>query len=317
MKGKIKLLFIFVLSISLQIPANAGINYDYYVNMQNDIFVGSVLQISLDIQAEEGYAFEIIHDGLLKSDDYVFIREGQVISLNDQKYNKTFYIIPSRDGKIYVDPVKIEYWSDEWPEKRNFVLTGNIPVNVVSNILEGGLVPRDIKGPFDLAASYLYLLLFLLVLLLLSVLTAVLHFRKKKTKEEQKTAVPAEYTAKNRLNELIEKGYLEQGKLKLFLFELTFIIKEYISNAYLLNSVEMTVSELENALRAQDIDRAIFTEIMDFFRACDIYKFSDTVFEKTRARELYDIGSDFVDRDSFARKARMVYERSEDGEQYV
>lgn len=312
---KIQIILIFF--ILFNSISYSNIVYEYYADKNEEIVIGDIISINLDIWVPENFAFDIAGISELQSESYIIIGEEPFTKKFDKEKNSYFHrksikIICAKEGKTSLPPMKIEYWHNEEPDKKSLLLTNPISLNILSNIAGDDIELRDIRGPFEIKASYIYLLFIVFVLIALILLLFYFYYYKnKQLMEKPEEIIPPENTAYIRLRDLLDKKYLQKGFLKIFLFELTSIIKEYIGNAYFINAVDMTSNEIDPVLKSTEIDPDLYNDLMAFLRECDIYKFSNISFDRSRAKELYDSAFSLVEIDASGRKKRMIYEKQE------
>lgn len=305
-----------ILSTEIFSPLLYGdVLYEYYPDRREDIRVGDILHITLELWISEDYLYKISGTEELVSEDYFIISDDPQEDIYDRDkkakhITKKYGIMPSRKGSITILPVKIEYWhaDDDYSSDISLIYTSPIHLSVSSNLADDTADPKQIRGPFVIQKSlWPFISVFVLILFLISGLLFVLNRRKMKLKKPE-IIIPPEEIAGRKLLMLMKKGYLVQGSIKLFLFELTFIMKEYLSGAYCLNALDMTTREISIYLRQARIKDELYFQIIDFFLECDLYKFSDSAADSSKAKELYDFACTFVERDSASRKARLLYE---------
>ncbi len=310
----ILLIFFFLLyGLSSHNTLQGSVEYSYSISGEDNIRIGDIVSVNFSMVIEEEFLYSISGSDELASEDYYIAGEEKEIVTAEKdgsikRVSKSFSIMPKKEGNIIIPPLKIEYWREGEPEKKSFLLTNPIDMNVISNLSGDDNIPRDIKGPFILKKSYMaHIIVFFLFLTAVSIILYLYYKRRMNIPEKPAEVIPPENIARRKLAELIESELLEKGSLKLFLFRLTQIIKEYIQGAYFFNATDMTTSELGISLRQADIEEKLYESIMQYFIECDLYKFSDIGIEVQKAKELYDRGYDLVERDSSGRKAKIVY----------
>lgn len=291
------------------------VEYEYYPGRQEGIYIGDLIEINLDMKLEAGFAYEISGMDEMASEDYFIAGSGPLTEEHDEKaginrIRKVFSIIPKKQGSVTIPPMRIEYWNQDEPEKKSILLTKNIELNVMSNLGQEDDAPRPITDPYRLTRSYFYLLYFLAGVIILALTAYLVLRRKAKGPEIIVEKEPCGDIALKRLRMLLESGLLEKGHAKMFLFGLTGIIKQYLARAYEIKAEDMTAREIAISLKQTSIKNELYDEITGCFMECDLYKFSEAVLNRTRAKELYDTCCDFVEKDSLSRKAGIIYQEN-------
>ncbi|MBC2704621.1 hypothetical protein [Desulfobacula sp.] len=72
---------------------------------------------------------------------------------------------------------------------------------------------------------------------------------------------------------------------RLFYFDLTAVLRQYIGRSYTINAIEMTSQEFVNHINRLDFDKAVKRDIARFFKLSDPFKYAGTVPEKDRVKE--------------------------------
>jgi len=75
------------------------------------------------------------------------------------------------------------------------------------------------------------------------------------------------------------------GDPRLFYFDLTIVLRKYISRSFAINAVEMTSQEFIKSINLLDLDKGVKQNIARFLKSSDPYKYAGIVPEKDRANE--------------------------------
>ena len=187
-------------------------------------------------------------------------------------YDSTEALIPSM--QIYYttegDSVKKSAFSNEL-----FVFVNKLTVQTDGDI-------KDIKEPVLIPFDYLFWgLITLGVLILLGIITAViLYFRKKKLNaadSKPEIIVPPYEEAYTSLRILESKELWQQGNVKEYHSEITFIIRKYFERSFNFLALEMSSSEvIENMRNIKECEK-IFDRARSFFNNADMVKFAKFV----------------------------------------
>jgi hypothetical protein len=125
--------------------------------------------------------------------------------------------------------------------------------------------------------DYLWIAYILGALLLLGLL---FYFIKKLGKEELEIEEapiikrPAHEIAKEKLSSLQQNKIWQEGKIKAYQSELTFIIREYLENRYDINALESTTEEILKDIGKQDFDNTYESDLKQILTIADLVKFA-------------------------------------------
>ncbi len=144
--------------------------------------------------------------------------------------------------------------------------------------------------------TYIYILIGILLLLLLA-----RYFKKnKKEKIEEvvvlEVVVTADEKAINALNLLKDKALWQQGKIKEYQSELTFIIRRYLEERYHFAALEMTTDEISDALLNQDFDPKFSIDLKEILQIADLVKFAKAIPGEDVHSRFMDKAYEFVDK---------------------
>jgi hypothetical protein len=171
------------------------------------------------------------------------------------------YIVPPDSNLkfISVDPLKITVKS---------LLADTTAVDTVK--------PRPLKGQISLARSHTTLYIFIAALALLAGTAAYVIIRRRRLKASEAFVDlrPAWEIAYADLALLKEQNLLDKGELKLFYFQMTEIIRKYLGKKFEFNAVDLTTSEIDDALLQMPVPDEIRSELSSFMSDADLVKFA-------------------------------------------
>ncbi len=240
---------------------------------KSGMFVGDQTQLNINISGWAEAPIEYIGwDSLAKKNiECVQIAPVKLLSNNERVVSAK--ITTFEAGEITIPPIMVLI-------KSNGTLTDTFYTNPLKIMVYEvqpdslGLLPiKDIiKEEKDISDYYLPIGIVLLVLLGIGV---YLFYRQKNMRRGvhiyQKSQT-AKAKALKKLKNLEAKSYPQQGEVKLFCSELTFILREYLANEYQFSALEMTSSELilfcknNNILEAQNTDLQYIMNISDYVK---------------------------------------------------
>ena len=222
---------------------------------------------------------------------------GDVILQKDIK-------LTSRDSGFYwVPSLPVSYVMGG---KRTTKSTEKIPLTVNPFPIDSAQ-PRDIKGikkePLKFE-DFLPLLIVLLVVFSLG-LGAYFYWKKRKNKEvvvAPAPILPAHEIALKKLNKLEEQKLWQQGEIKTFQSELTFIVREYLENRFDIQALESTTEEIVSDLNSKDIIDSHKKQLSSMFRMADMVKFA-------KAKPPADVHSKLLEEtEAFVRNTKKIIE---------
>jgi len=153
-----------------------------------------------------------------------------------------------------------------------------------------------------------YLLGGLLIIVLLSYLYAR-HVKKKNSVEETIIEIkrPAHEIALDKLHQLDEKKLWQDGNVKEYQSELTYIIREYLEDRYEIQALESTTGEILNDLKEQSFDTKHSDKLTKILQIADLVKFA-------KAKPGAELHQEFMDDAySFVRETKQIKQIEEDG----
>ena len=155
----------------------------------------------------------------------------------------------------------------------------------------------DIKEPMRLRGPvWPYLLVSLVVLIVaLSVVFLRKYFRKKLDIPLVPPRPPWE-VAYEKLGYLKAERHIEFGRLKIYYFELSLIVREYIEARYEFPAAEFTTYELKNTEKLGEINKTLYNQLFDFFHRADLAKFAKFLPTTENAESDMKFAYDFISR---------------------
>lgn len=200
-------------------------------------------------------------------------RRKQVLAFKLRTFTTGDYVIP---------PLPIEYMMPD--SSKRYISADPIKIKILSVLAEGvnadTLSPKPLKAQVSLAAKRMTIWLIIIAAALLGIAGVAFYFwRRHRTKEEAPYVDPRPSweIAYADLAVLKDRNLPAQGELKKFYFELSDIMKRYISKKFEVDAIEMTTIEIGDALVEVDLDRDIHRDFMAFFEHGDLVKFAKLI----------------------------------------
>ncbi len=162
----------------------------------------------------------------------------------------------------------------EWKE----VTTQEITVTVQSLLGEtkSPATIRDIKGPRSVS-NFMYLYMFLAIAAATAIAAAIGIYLKKRKRSSAaaEPPPPAHERALQALKELMNKDYIEKGRVQEHYFELSNIVRHYLEDRFLMKAPEMTTEEfLIHLKQTEKLNQEQKSLLREFLSQCDMVKFA-------------------------------------------
>ena len=134
----------------------------------------------------------------------------------------------------------------------------------------------------------LYLLLGLVAAALIAGATVLVYRRVQERKRAERPPpppIPAHVTALKKLEALDVDGLMERGQFKELYLALSEIMREYVGGSWGFDALEMTTTEISDALRRAGVPPETFQRLERFFNDCDLVKFAKYLPELSAAKQ--------------------------------
>ncbi len=168
---------------------------------------------------------------------------------------------------------------------------------------------KDIKDIFNVPLTFREILPYLIaVLLLAGLLTLLFYYLKKRKKKEplfsmQKPQVPPHVEALNALKALKNKKLWQNNQIKQYYTELTDIIRIYIEKTVNVQAMEMTSTEIIEAIEKSGKHDYISDALKHIFSTSDLVKFAKYKPEVTEHDNCYKMAVDYIQKTMAAKMA--------------
>ncbi|MCF7800757.1 MAG: hypothetical protein K9N34_01940 [Candidatus Marinimicrobia bacterium] len=120
----------------------------------------------------------------------------------------------------------------------------------------------------------------------------------KRQPREKVIIIPPEeahVVALRELKALEGSGYLEQGAFKIFYSELTAILRKYFENRFLIDALEMTTTEVLQALRADILTPDEFRDAEAILEQGDLVKFAKFIPTSSETKKALNLAFELVE----------------------
>ncbi|MEW5802393.1 MAG: BatD family protein [bacterium] len=221
-------------------------------------------------------------------------KEGQTVQ------TITYIIAVYDTGTYHIPSVEIGYKTPEGEEKTLSAKEIEIRVKTVS--FENAVDVKDIAGPIEMKKDWAPLkkvLLWGTGGFILALLTAWgwWWWRKKRAaglKAGGPVPLPAHEVACADLKRIWD-AFQENRQVREFHFQMSEIIRQYLSRRYRINALEATTEELRREIENQPIPSRHQVMISDFLSGCDLVKFARYTPDSEETQELYQMAFQIVD----------------------
>ena len=131
----------------------------------------------------------------------------------------------------------------------------------------------------------------------LSLIIFWICFKRKRHIQESPIIVKSpKEQALERLNILLQSGWIDDLQVKKFTYEVNIILRRYLEEEFQLHAPEQTTEEffLSNQLESI-LTPEQSTRLKDFLQYCDVIKYTDTSASATELKGLWDYTKGFVE----------------------
>jgi len=177
-------------------------------------------------------------------------------------------------------------------------------IEIVSILVPSDTTFRDIKGIHEISTP-IELIYFIAGFLILGVGFLIYYLLKRRKKSvlgniPQKIIVPPEEAhliALRALDTLKRSKYIRFEQFKDFYSELTFILKQYYENRFLIDALEQTTSEfLDTMTSMSEFETQMISETHELLELADFIKFAKGKSDELQAGKALTLAIDLVNR---------------------
>jgi len=207
---------------------------------------------------------------------------------DSQLFEKHIEIAFFKTGDFNVGPFTIELKKNEKViETRE---TNSVPVTVKSVLKEEDKDIKPLKNLLEIKGNPRYLLNYILIVLGVIVTLFLIRFwlkrRKIKAAETPKRLLSPLEELELHIKELYQQSLFEKGKMKLFFFELTVILKQFLHRTYRFNAEDFTTYETLYDLKKLEAEVLILNNLEYLFSTADLVKFAKYIPDEGALSEL-------------------------------
>ena len=243
------------------------------------MLIGDRMQLHLRIQHPATAALENVDLSKLEKDEHIEIyNNGSLDTLKSGnsfllEQNITFTILDS--GTFIVPPIVVNF---NQKGNNSTMKTNDLVMEVFTPAIDS-IALAPIKPIIKEPMTFRDVLPWVLGVSLLALLVGGIFYLLKRRKKEEAPPppvrkIPAHEIALEKFDELQSKQLWQQGEVKAYQSELTYIIREYLENRYHIQALESTTSEIEQQLMPLDFDQSMKGELNNMLQVADMVKFA-------------------------------------------
>ncbi len=266
------LVFIFFSKMALaQVLAKASLDSMH-------IFIGDQTSLHVEIGQPAGGVVQLLLPVVPKESAIEFLKQSKWDTLQKSsttlRLRKDFVFTAWDSGFQRVPAIPVVYLKDG---RQDTVFTNDLPIEVKIPQVDTALA--DIKPILHEPAKWQDYLPYLLGIgALLLVIAMLLAMRRRKAIQVEspppQLALPPHELALQKLAVLKKQKHWQQGQVKEYHSELTFILREYLENRYGIQALEQTTDEILAQLKNLNFSSSLSGKLDQLLQTADLVKFA-------------------------------------------
>ncbi len=281
MKHKLFAIAVCLLSLAV-VPVGAQVTVEAKIDSTR-IFIGQQVGLSLEVSADAGKNVEFARfdslQQIIPGLEVVRSEKTDTQLLNDGKRMVLTkkYVVTSFDSALYyIPPMTVKVDGKEYKSKNLAlkVVTFNVDTTKVDSIF--GFKPEmkpqfswDDWTPVIWMSVVFLLLLAALVYVFVRLVTNKPIMRRVRFRQH----IAPHKLAMQKIERIKEDNLVQSGDSKEYYTQLTDTLRQYISQRFGFNAMELTSGEIIGRLEAED-DKEALGELKDLFQTADLVKFA-------------------------------------------
>ncbi len=263
--------FIFLVKIAAaQVSAKAFVDSTH-------MLIGDQLRLHLEVRQEPGVQLLPLNPATPEGSPIEFLAQSKWDTLQAEgmlRLRKDLLFTAWDSGYQRVQHIHEVYMQGF---RQDTFFTNDIPIEV--KIPQTDTTLADIKPIIGEPANWQdYLLYIIGVGVLILAIVLVLLLRKKKVRQglppPPPVILPPHEIALQKLAALKKQKLWQQGQVKEYHSELTYIVREYLENRFGILALEQTTDEILEQLRKSDFDRTLSEKLTSLLQTADLVKFA-------------------------------------------
>jgi hypothetical protein len=290
---------------------------------RDTILIGDQIIWSMSTKAEEGSAFLFAIELPKELTKGVELLEAKIDTVRERRSKEWLMRSEMRitsfdSGSYKLPPMPLYLLSPAgrvdtlWFEGPALEVT-TIPIDTTT------YQPFDIKGQFDYPITVKETLpwagLLLLILLIAYILYRWIRHRRENRPlfGKPKPKEPAYLVAFRQLEEIKAQKLWQGGKVKLFYTAVTEVLRTYVTARFGIQAMEQTSAEMLEALKAEQLDKALWRELSDMLEIADLAKFAKYEPDASENEQAIPVAVHFVQATMIAEAETETEAKSEEG----
>ena len=238
------------------------------------VFIGDIINVDLLVQSNEEIIWPEIEEDFapLEINDLGWIDTTQ--SANSIMYRQKIAVQSFDTGRFVLPSLAFNTMQgDSFYSDSIAIAFLEVPLDTTNAIFDIKQ-PREVPFNFAEAQPYIWGGLGLLLLLVLIYFLIRKFANKPTVKEELIVQIPCEIEAREALEKLQVKAYVEKGLVKNHYVELTEILRHYFDREFDIDTLESTTDETLTLLKKHKLEPKLLSQITDLLVEADLVKFA-------------------------------------------
>ncbi len=281
MKCRLHTIAICLLSL-LSLPVSAQVTVEAKIDSTR-IFIGQQVELLLEVSTDAGKKVEFAHydslQQIIPGLEVVKSEEPDTDLLNDGKRMVLTkkYVVTSFDSALYyIPPMTVKVDGKEYKSKNLAlkVVTFDVDTTKVDSIFA---FKPEMKPQFSWddwkPVIWMSVILLLLVAVLVYVFVRLVTNKPIMHRIKFRQHVAPHKLAMQKIEHIKEENLVQSENSKEYYTQLTDTLRQYISERFGFNAMEMTSGEIIKQLEAEN-DEAALRELRELFQTADLVKFA-------------------------------------------
>ncbi|MBI5916109.1 MAG: hypothetical protein HY842_12100 [Bacteroidetes bacterium] len=243
------------------------------------MLIGDQMRLRIEVSAAKDAVIQPLSAGMSADSTIEFLAESKWDTLqksgDNLRLRKDLVFTAWDSGYLRVPAIPLVFSQDG---NRDTTFTRDIPIRVDLPVADTTLA--DIKPIIGEPATWQDFIGYIVAVAALAlVIVLVVLLRKRKAqpvRPAQKPAVPLppHEVALQKLATLKQQQLWQNGQVKEYHSELTYIVREYLENRYGILALEQTTDEILTQLRQQGFGASLSEKLADLLETADLVKFA-------------------------------------------
>ena len=248
---------------------------------RDSIYVGDRLEYGFELNdVKKGTVFSLQDFKSLPADTLALVRDWKVDTLKFRRrqglmdIRGSVVLAPFEEGDFHLPPMLVQRQLDGKIDTLRFETpefhVAEFPLDS-ARLAENALAPL---ARYPLTYAELFPWLAGADILLIALIVAIVLWRRRARREEEKPSEPAHITALRKLDTYRGNQYWAPEKQKGFYSGVTDALREYMAARYGVDAMESTTAEIFEDLKKTDLSKELYIDLKDLFERSDFVKFA-------------------------------------------